>query len=212
MDVDELSDSDNDDDIIDRIRTKQKLNASHIMDVLDLFIRAYSTSISLLDPGFVTLYMGEGEGVTKQRDTMMRYFSGDKQRVVTIIPVHHMDHWSLVIHVTLYNTFYYFDSMGEYHNEYIMCMMSKFVSDGIINNLATTRITTIVSECQSHSYECGQYLFMFVYAFLVQYNVVKGILDFDERLQVYVSESCREYHRQSFIRLVIAWIHDSRGF
>lgn len=203
---------DDENDVIDRIRAKQKLTASHIVYVVELLIKAYGATVSLIDPGFIAFYMNADATNTKPCADMMRFFKGDRQRPVTIMPIHDNNHWSLIIYVARYNTFYYFDSLEEYHNGYITRIMRKMVKDMIITDLWTTQITTIGSDTQAHSYECGQYLFMFIYSFFVQYNQQPSAVPFTERLQSYVGESCRENHRQSFIRLVIAWIHESRGY
>lgn len=201
-------------DVVDSIRTRQRLNATQITDVLHLFVSHNTFGLALVDPALVTLYMRE-EVAGKQSAIMARYFRGDKQQPVTLIPVHHDDHWSLLIYVARYTTFYYLDSLSEYHREYVVKLMRKMMTDGVIANIDSTRVTTITSECQENSYECGQYLFMFVYAFLVQYKQAQqqqDVQSFADQLQVYVAESCRESHRQKFIRLIIAWIHDSRGY
>lgn len=198
------------DDVIDRIWSKQKLNASHIVQVTELLIR--KRHVSLVDPGFLSLYM-TSDSPSKHVTTMKHFFRGDKQKPVVVLPINDSDHWSLLIYFARYTTFYYFDSLDEYHNDYIEKILSKFVSDSIIVDIATTKLTTITSECQSFNYECGQYVFMFIYAFLIQLD--KDVQPYDREayvysLQSYVTESCRETHRQTFIRRIIDWILQER--
>ncbi len=198
------------DDVIDRIRAKQKLNASHIVYVIELLIEAYNSAIiSFVDPAFLTLYMTSKD--PKPCADMMRYFKGDREKPITIIPVHDDDHWSLLIYVTRYNTFYYFDSLEEHHGDYVSQIIRKMAHDDIITEVRQTHLITMKSECQVHLYECGQYLFMFIYAFFIEYNN-SCATPFDQRLQGYVLQSCRELHRQSFLRLLMAWIHEKRDY
>lgn len=199
------------DDVIDRIWSKQKLNASHIVQVIELLIR--DRHISLIDPGFLSLYMKTNDSQSKHVTTMRHFFRGDKQKPVVIMPIHHSEHWSLLIYFARYTTFYYFDSLDEYHNDYVENILSKFVTDSVIKDVATTKLTTIKSETQSFNYECGQYVFMFLYAFLFQLD--KDTQPYDREayvslLQEYVIQSCRETHRQIFIRRIIDWILKER--
>lgn len=210
---------DTNNDVVDSIRTRQRLNATQITDVLHLFVSHSTIGLALIDPALIALYMQEDQqqqqgGVGKQTAILTRYFGGDKQQPVTLIPIHDSDHWSLLIYVARYTTFYYFDSLEEYHREHVIALMRKMMNDGVIANIGSTRVTTLMSESQVNSYECGQYLFMFVYAFLAQYKLAQQLdaQSFGDQLQLYVAESCRESHRQKFIRLIIDWIHDSRGY
>lgn len=203
-------------DVIDTIRAKQKLNASQVTYVLELLVGACGVNVALIDPGFIPIYMRSNE--TKPRTTMARYFTGDRQRPITVIPIHDNDHWSLLLYVSRFCTFYYFDSLDEYHEAYVTRVITKMVTDGIIVDTTQTQLVSIESEGQRSTYECGQYLFMFLYAFFTQYKaygVSHTEMDrslFTGGLQSYVRESCCELHRQKFIRLVIAWIHESRGY
>lgn len=213
MEVDEQDDI----DVIDSIRAKQKLNASQLTYVIDLFINAYAdktTPVSLIDPGFLALYMKEKEA-GKNHATMMRFFKGDKAKPITIIPIHDKEHWSLVVYLSRHTTFFYFDSLEEFHVNYVTRFINKLVFDNIVTDLENTMLTTIVSEQQAYSYECGQYVFMFLSSLFILYNNTRPTNKgprFEEQLQAFVKESCREKHRQSFIRTVIEWVHESRGY
>lgn len=200
-------------DVIDSIRARQKLNASQVTYVIEMLISASGIDISLLDPGFIPIYMRSNE--MKPRNTMARYFIGDRQRSITVIPIHNNDHWSLLVYVSRLNVFYHFDSLDEYHDEYIVSIIKKMVADQIITATTDTQLVSIENEGQVSNYECGQYLFMFLYAFFTRYSTAHANTNRESLtcdLQAYVRESCREAHRQKFMLLVIHWIHESRGY
>lgn len=200
-------------DVVDQLRAKQKLSASNIVFVVELFTRTRET-LALIDPGFLALYLAS-TAASKHITTMTRFFSGDRQRPVILLPLHNDGHWSLLIYVARYTTFFYFDSLDEYHDSFAVRVLTKFVEDGVLTNASEIKMMTIRSDTQAHSYECGQYVFMFLHAFLVSQSAEKPPFDRDgfvNILQTCVRERCREQHRQVFIQRVIQWIHEERGF
>ena len=202
------------DDVIDRLRSKQKLTASHIVHVIELFIQSRSDTVALVDPGFLALYM-KRPTPHKHINTMIRVFSGERHRPIVLIPLHSDGHWSLLVYFARYTTFFYLDSLEEYHNAYVTRVLAKLVEDNVIIDVAATKMTTIKSEIQAFSYECGQYVFMFLHAFLLSHEADTLPYDRDgfvNILQGCVRERCREQHRQAFIQRIVHWIHEERGF
>jgi hypothetical protein len=290
-------------DIVDILRSRRKLNDSHILDICRLLIENmfpddHDHLIALIDPGFVALYMQQQPGQQKnarhgddetcsssnssgsnsrigggpiptfmttatqqqrqqqkntsvavdgqtattggdtgrsfrRRQCMAAFFVGPSARAITVVPIHTEDHWSLLLYFNEHRTFYGFDSLGAYHRDYMKDFMRTLCDDGILTDTDHTSIVWVPSRRQSMLYECGQYVFMFLYSFLKQVLLVLEsrpplplgsqrrrhksclVLDtkrFDHDLRQYVAERCCEQYRMRFIASLIVWIHEKRQY
>ena len=159
--------------------------------------------ISLIDPTFLTLYMKkrfespemakrkrtreDESAITRRLNAMKQYFDyadyDEQYRVVrnfvshksiTLIPLHHDAHWSLLIYFNDKRQFYHFDSyvkknakgdVRHYHYDFAIDVITQLVDDRIITQLHDNTITLLECPVQKDDFECGHYVIMYMCAF-----------------------------------------------
>lgn len=238
-------------DIVDVLRAKQNLNDNHVLYILNLFIDSMfgnEACIAIIDSVFTALYMKKKRTaketdvvIERRRRSMAVYFDRSdysvdnrvinnikRHKSVTVIPIHTNNHWSLLVYFNDHRQFYHFDSFDHCHHDYVIDVIDKLVTDKIIVDVHNTKITVLDSTPQVDSYECGQFVAMFLYAFLkvIQNEnnnrpvrrgtklciCIDDIVHFNEVLQEYVSTRCKEANRMNFINILITQIHEKRGY
>lgn len=231
------------DDIIDRIYNRDWLTSDDILlgiSVITTTIFGVGNWVTVIDPGNLACYIDSKEKTlfpeslltsNRRRDTIANQFrlvppQGEK---LIIIPIHDDNHWSLIFYMNLSRRFYCMDSMGEYHQRRIAKIMTNFLADSFMEKVGT-KITFVESIPQAKGYECGQYIFMFIYAYIKTVLLVqrdstlttkKGAVerlvqleeidDFDDRLNKFVYERCCEEFRKNFMLKFIQYIHSYLG-
>ena len=172
---------------------------------------------------------------------MASYFSLERRRQggITVIPIHDDDHWSLLVYLNAYRAFYTFDSYDAYHHNYVIRFIDKLGTDDILVSLRDETIVAIPCPRQRYLYECGQYVFMFVYSFFTVWldavetravvpvegtvrqqtrrvrknrNCPVDLPPFNEQLQSMILEKCKEKCRGVFITALNELIHERRKY
>lgn len=241
---------DNGGDIVDVLYARRKLDDRHILLVVQMLADEMFPEmpnprlcIAHIDSCFTELYMNPpvNNDVRRRRiiNHMATYFAATNSEAaaaVTVIPIHDADHWSLLIYFNEQGVFYCFDSLGNYHREYKLSLLRRLCNDNILVRLRETRVMWVYSRRQDELFECGQYVFMFLYSFLRQLipppspplsygghplqqqqqqyrrRLVDNIGQFEHALSRYVSKHCRPTNRLAFLRGLIAWIHEKRNY
>lgn len=231
-------DSEEDNDIVDRIHAHEWLNSDDILlgiAVLTTFIFDASNWVTVIDPGMLATYADSKRKIAypdsaiameRRRDTLTRKFEvmAPREKLI-VIPIYENDHWSVLFYMNLRRRFYFTDSMGEYHQNRISRIITDFLDDQFMEEKGTT-ITFVKSRPQKHAYECGQYLFMFIYAFVKNiliaqrdhpppsshdFPIIKPLVSdidlFDQTLTAFIYNNCCEETRPTFIGGFIQKIH-----
>lgn len=166
-------------DIVDGLLDKASLNADQVMQGLQsIAISAGASSVlNLVDPGIINSYMKpssyENADITQKRTVYIASAVSPlfTDTLASIMPLYDANHWSLLIYLRSVRRFYYFDSMGGlepspgYHNDYVFRLMGKLVKDNLISETVES-IARIECNEQESSYECGQYVVMFLDYFI----------------------------------------------
>lgn len=249
------SDEEEEEDIVDVLRTTQSLNDKHVLYLINIFIVSMfgnEECIALIDSVFTTLYMKRSRpnspkrvkesaaSIERRRLSMATYFDRSdfnerdnrvvnnirRHKSITIMPIHDSNHWSLLVYFNDHRQFYHFDSLSHYHQDYVIDVIHKLVDDKIITQIHENTITIMDCPAQLSDYECGQYVSMYLYAFLKTIQTenhttrmrgrphiyITDIEGFNQRLQEYVKSRCRECYRSTFIQILIGCIHEKRGY
>lgn len=234
-------------DIIDVLYARRKLNDCHILEVVHMLADEMFPEmpnprqcIAHIDSCFTATYANpppanNNNSAVRRRTVghMATYFAPESEAAVTVIPIHDADHWSLMIYFNEQGVFYCFDSLGDYHREYKLSLLRRLCNDNILVRLRETRVVWVHSRRQAELFECGQYVFMFLYSFLRQLipppnlqpqrqltqkqrqyhrKLVDDIVAFEAALSRYVNKHCRPTNRLVFLRGLIAWIHEKRNY
>lgn len=233
-------------DIIDVLYARRNLDDCHILMVVQMLADEMFPEmpnprhcIAHVDSCFTALYMDSpvNNDARRRRNTghMATYFAADSEASVTVMPIHDSDHWSLLIYFNEQGVFYCFDSLGDYHRDYKLRLLRRLCNDHILVRLRETRVVWVHSRRQAELFECGQYVFMFLYSFLrqlipppsdeqpvkqrqqqqqrqIRRRLVYDIAQFEKALGHVVHKHCRPDNRLVFLRGLIAWIHEKRNY
>lgn len=185
-------------ELSDRLRSEVKLNAENIVYIIEVFVNSMfegCNCISIVDPGFLPLYMKSynsnckkkrklnheesEQTIEKRKITMASYFNDTdydtngkvscnfyNHKSITVIPIHDEEHWSLLVYFNDFKTFYHFDSLDPYHSDYVTNVLHKIVTDEIIKDTDNTNVIPVALDRQKYAFECGHYVFMCLYGFL----------------------------------------------
>jgi Ulp1 family protease len=166
-----------------------KLNDIDILLFLYIFKEFYfnypnsfidSQSTSIIDNIFKTK---ENKELKNQRklNSYLNHFKGD-QLFVTI-PLFFQNHWSLAILIKKFNIILHFDSIQGYHKNSINQLVIYLLELGV----EIKQLIFIKTPIQKGSWECGYYLLMFNYLFLLVYHErnddAENENDFIERIE-----------------------------
>ena len=237
-------------DIIDVLYVKRNLNDCHILMVVQMLADELFPEmpnprqcIAHIDSLFTSAYMDPpvNNDALRRRHVqqMATYFAPESEAAVTVIPIHDENHWSLMIYFNEQGVFYCFDSLDDYHKQRKLALLRRLCNDQILVRLQETRVVWVHSRRQSELFECGQYVFMFLYSFLrlltppphlqqllqqqqrqnsgqsgpgYMRTLVNDINAFEAALAKYVRTHCRPDKRLVFLRGLIAWIHERRNY
>ena len=97
----------------------------------------------------------------KKLNSYLNHFKGDELFVT--IPLFYQSHWSLAIFIKKFNIILHFDSIKGYHTNFINQLV-------IYLGFEIKQLIFIKTPIQKGSWECGYYLLMFNYLFLLVYH------------------------------------------
>lgn len=172
-----------------RINQSNKLTDNDIFLFLTIFKEFYFTYPNkILDPQASNVIFNLFEKKEHKKDfnqkkinSFILNFTGEEFFVT--IPLFHQYHWSLAIFIKQYKIIIHFDSIENYHKNYlekILCYLVKM-------NINLKKLSYINSSQQKGSWQCGYYLLMFNYLFLRVYheriNNKENEFEFIERIQ-----------------------------
>jgi len=172
------------------IKQSNKLTDNDILLFLTIFKEFYFTYPNqIIDPQFSNIIFRLFEKKEhkkdynkKKIDTFLLNFNGDE--IFVTIPLFYQSHWSLAIFIKQYKILIHFDSIENYHKNYlekILCYLVKMKID-------IDKLSYINTPFQEGSWQCGYYLLMFNYLFLRVYheriNNKEDEFEFIKRIQV----------------------------
>lgn len=125
------------------------------------FIDSQSTSIIV---NIFTIKENKELKYQRRLNSYLNHFKGDELFVT--IPLFFQNHWSLAIFIKKFNIILHFDSIKDYHKNFINLILTYLLELGI----EIKQLIFIKTPIQKGSWECGYYLLMFNYLFLLVYH------------------------------------------
>lgn len=125
------------------------------------FIDSQSTSIIV---NIFTIKENKELKYQRRLNSYLNHFKGDELFVT--IPLFFQNHWSLAIFIKKFNIILHFDSIKDYHKNFINQILTYLLELGI----EIKQLIFIKTPIQKGSWECGYYLLMFNYLFLLVYH------------------------------------------
>lgn len=92
---------------------------------------------------------------------------------ILIIPLFYHNHWSLCIYIKNENTLLHFDSISKRHNTYII----KFIKRTKELNIHIKHYKKIPTINQDGIWECGYYILMYYYIFMLCNNSIGKVIE-----------------------------------
>lgn len=222
--------------IIKRINyyDNEQVDDDTVYNILTLFINHFKiASGNILDSQLITQYMKISPDIEylsheeeKKLNKMKSYFRHSSQTnyVFTLIPIYYNHHWSLLIYFNQVRLFYHFDSLKGYHSQYMTDFLIKLGTHHILKIVKSHKDDTdydkiIYPECinQEYGYECGYYIMMYAYSFIICYSNYFGstittdssnIREFNKILKNYIRKNCYEYYRKVFLYNLMRWLRN----
>jgi hypothetical protein len=140
--------------------------------------------VVVVDSQQIALFMQRAMGRHARTLELQLHTTGSR---LVLLPIHHANHWSLLVHCPRYLRWYYMDSCEMIHWDYVLAFLKRLQLDGVVTHFADVNqsLRPIVMQRQLWDWECGHYLLLYACNCLGTLAAHGHLLDREEGVNEY---------------------------